>query len=258
MTVWRYPSVYRLGKAPFSNLVYNNEGVYASTADVPVNPQTGLRLQNGRNSGVFFQGGDPIWTDINGDYVIDEQDLVSAGNPIAKINGGIYSMLTYKNWTLTINASYTLMRDLLNVTQAKTFQNFYNPTSPNALVPIGEYDFWKPGADKTSGNVAKYPNPFDFRRAAAINPYRADQTLFMEDGSYWKINNVTFKYNFNRNWTKKNGYYIGQCICDIQQCVHFFKLFRARSRTGDIPWAGTISGGYPNRRSMALGANIQF
>ncbi|WP_162915569.1 SusC/RagA family TonB-linked outer membrane protein [Paraflavitalea soli] len=251
------PLVYRLGKAPFSNLVYNNEGVYASTADVPVNPQTGLRMQNGRNSGVFFQGGDPIWTDINGDYVIDEQDLVSAGNPVAKINGGINSMLTYKNWTLAINASYTLMRDLLNVTQAKTFQNFYNPTSPNALVPISEYDFWKPGADKTSGNVAKYPNPFDFRRAAAINPYRADQTLFMEDGSYWKINNVTFKYNFNRNWTKRMG------ITSANVYVTFNNVYTFSNYSGPDPELVTQlgrdnSGGYPNRRSMALGANIQF
>lgn len=253
----KVPIVYRLGKAPFSNLVYNNEGVYASTADVPVNPQTGLRLQNGRNSGVFFQGGDPIWTDINGDYIIDEQDLVSAGNPIAKINGGIYSMLTYKNWTLTINASYTLMRDLLNVTQAKTFQNFYNPTSPNALVPISEYDFWKPGADKTSGNVAKYPNPFDFRRAGVINPYRADQTLFMEDGSYWKINNVTFKYNFNRNWTKRMG------ITSANVYVTMNNVYTFSNYSGPDPELVTQlgrdnSGGYPNRRSMALGANIQF
>lgn len=252
------PLVYRLGKATFSNLVLQTEGVYGSTADVPVNPQTGLRLQNGRNSGIFFQGGDPIWTDINGDYMIDEQDLVSAGNPLPKVTGGFYSMVTYKNWTLTINGSYTLLRDVLNIPLAKTFQNFYYPTEANALVPIKEYNVWMPGTDKTTGTRnAQYPNPFDFRRAGQINPYREDQTLFMEDGSYWKINSMTFKYNFNRNWTKRLG------ITSANLYVTLNNVYTFSNYSGPDPELVTqlgrdISGGYPNRRSLALGANIQF
>jgi TonB-linked SusC/RagA family outer membrane protein len=252
------PIVYRLGKSPFSNLVYHTSGVFASTADVPVNPQTGLRLQKGRNSGIFFQGGDPRWTDINGDYIIDEQDLVSAGNPIPKITGGFNSLTTYKNFTLSVNVTYTLMRDLLNTSLAKTFQNFYNPTAANALVPINEYDFWKPGADKTSGSTAaKYPNPFDFRRAGQIDPYRSDQTLFMEDGSYWKINNVTLKYNFDRNWTKRMG------VTSANIYVTLNNVYTFSNYSGPDPELVTQlgrdnSGGYPNRRSLAVGANIQF
>ena len=254
----KLPLVYRLGKAPFANQLYNNEGVFASTADVPVNPQTGLRLQNGRNTGIFFQGGDPIWTDINGDYIIDEQDLVTAGNPWPKFTGGMNSMLTYKNWTFNMNVSYTLVRDVLNIPLAQTFQNFYNPTVPQALVPINEYDIWKPGGSKTSGSLnAKYPNPFDFRRAGQINPYRADQTLFQEDGSYWKINQMTFKYNFNRNWTKRIG------VTSAAVYVTLNNVYTFSNYSGPDPELVTqlgrdISGGYPNRRSMALGANIQF
>jgi len=251
------PIVYRLGKSPFSNLVYHTSGVYASTADVPVNPATGLRMQNGRNSGVFFQGGDPVWTDINGDYVIDEQDLVSAGNPIPRITGGLNSLTTYRNFTLSVNVTYTLMRDLLNASLARTFQNFYNPASPNALVPISEYDFWKPGTDKTSGNVAKYPNPFDFRRAGVINPYRTDQTLFMEDGSYWKINNITLKYNFNRNWTRRFNVNSANIYVTLNN-VHTFSNYSGPDPELVTQLGRDNSGGYPNRRSMAIGANIQF
>lgn len=252
------PIVYRLGKAPFSNLVYNNEGVYASTADVPVNPATGLRLQAGRNSGFFFQGGDPIWTDINGDYIIDEQDLVSAGNPLPKVQGGFNSMVTWKNFTFTLNGSYTLGRDILNIPLAQTFQNFYNPASANALVPIKEYNIWMPGSVKGSGSAnAKYPNPFDFRRATFLNPYRAEQSLFIEDGSYVKINSMTLKYNFNRTWTKTMG------ITSAAIYITLNNVYTFSNYSGPDPELVTslgrdISGGYPNRRSMAVGANIQF
>ncbi len=254
----KLPLVYRLGKPTFSNQLYHTEGVYASTADVPVNPQTGLRMQAGRGTGVFFQGGDPIWTDINGDYVIDEQDMVSAGNPTPKVTGGFNSMVTWKNFTLTINGSFTLIRDVLNLPLARTFQNFYNPAAPNALVPISEYDIWMPGSDKTTGSLnAKYPNPFDFTRAGQINPYREAQTLFMEDGSYWKINSMTFKYNFNRNWTRRMGINSANLYITLNN-VYTFSNYSGPDPELVTSLGRDISGGYPNRRSMALGANIQF
>lgn len=253
------PIVYRLGMSPFSNLVYHTAGVFASTADVPVNPQTGLRLQNGRNTGVYFQGGDPMFTDINGDYIIDEQDLVSAGNPLPRITGGFNSLTTYKNFTLSVNLSYTIKRDLLNSALSETFRNFYNPTSPNALVPIDEYDFWKPSADdKASGSAnATYPNPFDFRRANLIQPYRYNQTLFMEDGSYWKINNITLKYNFNRNWTRSVGVTSANVYLTLNN-VYTFSNYSGPDPELVSQLGRDVSGGYPNRRSMAVGMNIQF
>ncbi|MCH5597288.1 SusC/RagA family TonB-linked outer membrane protein [Niabella ginsengisoli] len=73
------PVVYRIGR-DLSPLLYYNQGVYASTGDVPVNPSTGLRQQLG-NQSFYFQGGDPKWVDVNGDYVIDERDLLPLGNP---------------------------------------------------------------------------------------------------------------------------------------------------------------------------------
>lgn len=254
----KIPVVYRLGRNALSNYIYHTQGVYASTADVPVNPATGKRQQLGRNSGFYFQGGDPRWTDINGDYVIDEQDLVTAGDPTPRITGGINSLATYKNFTLSMNLSYTLIRDIMNTAQARTFQNFYNPTAPNALAPIDEFDFWTPsGPGKETGNAAAYPNPFDFRRAGYLQPYRYNQTLFMEDGSYWKINNITFKYNFNRDWTKRYG------ITSANIYITANNVFTFSNYTGPDPelvsqLGRDNSGGYPQRRSVSVGTNIQF
>lgn len=64
------------------NYLYVYKGVYATDEDVPVNPLTGERLRMGGNTSTqaYFKAGDPIWVDVNGDYIIDEKDKVIVGN----------------------------------------------------------------------------------------------------------------------------------------------------------------------------------
>ncbi|MGN6162970.1 MAG: SusC/RagA family TonB-linked outer membrane protein [Flavisolibacter sp.] len=253
------PVVYRVGRSPFSNLLYNTVGVYNSTADVPVNIATGERQQLGRGNSYYFQGGDARWTDVNGDYIIDENDLLPIGDPVPKVTGGISSFNSYKDFQLTINASYTLNRDVLNTSQAAMFQNYNNPTILSALVPINDYNYWIPSPGvKGSGTVnAQYPNPYDFTRAGVMQPYRTNQTLFLEDGSYWKINNIILAYNMNRNFIKR----FGMTSCRLTLTAN--NVYTFSNYSGPDPELVTAlgrdnSGGYPNARTYAVGINIQF
>ncbi len=255
------PIVYKIGRnGTKANLMYVTDGVFGSTADVPVNPATGKRLQyGGGNTGFYFQGGDPHWVDINGDYVINEEDLVPVGSPIPVINGGITSYMTYKGFTLNINASYTLIRDILNTAMAAQFQNYSEPTTLSALLPISEFDYWRPsGTNKNVGSSnAKYPNPFDFRRAVTLKPFRTNQTLFMEDGSYWKINTITLSYNLQKALYSK----LGMTSCRIALTAN--NVYTFSNYSGPDPELVTdlgrdISNGYPNARSYSLNISIQF
>ncbi len=253
------PVIYRIGRNAISNLIYHTQGIYASTGDVPVNIATGRRQQLGSGTGYYFQGGDPRWTDINGDYIIDEKDLLPIGNPIPKVTGGLFSQMQYKGFQLNINASYTLFRDLLNASLSQTMQNFSRPTTMGALVPIDQYNYWKPSAtDKGSGTVnAQYPNPFDFRRAGVMQPFRSNQTLFLEDGSYWKINNIVLAYNLDRKFIER----FRMTSCRLTLTAN--NVFTFSNYSGPDPELVTQlgrdnSGGYPNARSYAVGLNVQF
>jgi hypothetical protein len=253
------PVIYRIGRNSLSNLLYHTQGVYASTGDVPVNIATGLRQRlGGSNTGFYFQGGDPRWTDVNGDYVIDQNDLLPIGNPVPKVTGGINSLTTYKDFQLSINASYTLYRDLLNSSLAGMFQNYTDPTALNALLPINQFGFWRPTVDKFSGTVdAAYPNPYDFRRAGQLQPFRTNQTLFLEDGSYWKINNIVLSYNVNRNFLSRYG------VSSLRFTLTANNVYTFSNYSGPDPELVTalgrdMSGGYPNARSYAAGISIQF
>lgn len=254
------PVVYKIGRNAISNLLLHTQGIYGSTADVPVNMATGRRQMLGTGTGFYFQGGDPRWTDINGDYIIDENDLLPIGDPVPKVTGGLYSQMIYKAFQLNVSVSYTLMRDLLNSSLANMFQSYITPTALNTLLPIENYNYWKPASatDKFTGSQnAQYPNPFDFRRAATLQPYRTNQTLFLEDGSYWKINNIVLVYNANRNFISR----FGMTSCRFTLTAN--NVFTFSNYSGPDPELVTalgrdISGGFPNARSYAVGVNIQF
>lgn len=255
--------LYRLGRNSLTNILYNTKGIYATNGDVAIDPATGLRYKtyNGTKP-VYFQGGDPYYADINGDYVLDYKDMVPAGNSFPQITGGITNFIKYKQYSVNINMSYTYKRDILNNAMASMFQNFADPLSTNNLVPIEQYNYWR-----SAGDNAKYPNPYDYMRFGNYSakssdgqqflPYRYNQTMFQEDGSYLKINSITLAYTFDRKALRKVG------ISSARVYVTGNNLYTFSSYTGPDPenvseLGRDMSGGYPSRRSYSLGLNVQF
>src|SRR5690606_20544586 len=147
----------------------------------------------------YFRAGDPVFVDVNGDYIIDERDLTIVGNSQPRMTGGVNLNLRYKALSMNINTSFTLRRDIINASLAQRFGFFNNPQGTNAasngvLVPISAYNFWTP-----DNRIADYPNPYDYTRVNMMTPFRENQTLFMEDGSYFKINGISVAYALNQN-----------------------------------------------------------
>lgn len=259
------PVLYRLGRNTLSNELYFTDGVYANDKTVPTDPMTGLPQQviNGTSS-VYLHGGSPHWADINGDYKIDDNDFVTVGNPEPKVVGGINSYTTWNNFSLNINVSYTLYRDLLNTNVASLFQHFGNPVNTYPvippLLPIGDFNYWKPATggkpgDGTPGAV--YANPFDFTQYNIVQPFRYNQTVFMEDGSYWKINNITLGYNIPRKSTER-WHITSTRIYVTANNVYTFSKYTGPDPENVTALGRDQSGGYPSRRSYSFGINVQF
>ena len=255
--------VNKLGINTMSNYLYIYKGVYATDEDVPVDPATGRRLRVGGNNisadnpNAYFKAGDPIWVDLNGDYIIDEKDKAIVGNSQPRVNGGMSINLRYKSLSLFTSFSFLLRRDIINKVLADNFKSFNNPNVSGdglqgsaALAPIGAYDFWTPT------NVhADYPNPYDYQHSSVIDPFRADQTLFMEDGSYFKINAITLSYSLPKKWTD----YIRIRYASIRMSLTNIYTFSKYSginpeNVNSLGW--DTSGGYPNARTFSMGLSI--
>ncbi|MDR1716087.1 MAG: SusC/RagA family TonB-linked outer membrane protein [Prevotella sp.] len=253
----------RLGMNTTSMLMYVNKGVYATDEDVPVDPATGKRLRVGGNntSEAYFKAGDPIWVDINGDYVIDENDKVVVGDAAKRLTGGLWINFSYKNFSINTSTSFVLGRDVVNEVLAARFDAYTTPLlntvdklKTNAsLAPIEKYNFWT----ETNRYNATYPNPFDYIHAAVIDPFRADQTLFVEDGSYFKINSISVAYRIPKSWIK----YMRVRSVSLKGSVNNIYTFSAYSGISPESVNGLgrdKSGGYPNRRTWTMGVVIDL
>ncbi|WP_206367071.1 SusC/RagA family TonB-linked outer membrane protein [Sphingobacterium sp. SGG-5] len=250
-----FHTLYRLGRNSMSFVLFDYRGTFATDGDVPVNPATGEPYKTAE--GYYFQGGDPYWTDLNGDYILDNSDMVVVGNAQPKMTGGINTFLRYKGISLNAQLSYTYGRDVINAALAKQMESYGSPfgryggRKESTLLPLDRYDFWR-----QSGDVSALPNPFDFRRTA-VRPFRANQTLFMEDGSYLKVNYITLGYNFPREWTQKYS------VTSMRVYVTGNNLYSFSSYSGPNPELVTSAGydrtdGYPTPRSYTVGLSVQF
>lgn len=103
-----------------------------------------------------------------------------------------------------VNTSFTFKRDAINTVLANTLDAYTSPVRKEieklrkdaALAPIERYNFWT--EDNRYG--AKYPNPYDYHHNKVIDPFRENQTLFLEDGSFFKINTVSLSYRLPKKW----------------------------------------------------------
>ncbi|MDR3244846.1 MAG: SusC/RagA family TonB-linked outer membrane protein [Prevotellaceae bacterium] len=246
--------VNRIGSNTMANNLYVYKGVYATDADVPVDPATGRRLRIGGNTTdmAYFRAGDPIWADVNGDYIIDAKDKMVIGNSQARATGGMNLNFSYKNFALSANTVFVMRRDIINAALADRFATYSDPLSQKALVPISAYNFWTP-----VNTNAEYPNPFDFTRSRVMNPFRRDQTLFMEDGSYFKIGNASLTYTVPKELTGRLRINTVRFTASVNN-IYTFSNYSGINPENVTSLGYDNSGGYPNARNWALGVNINF
>lgn len=256
--------VNRLGSNALSNYLLVNKGVYATDEDVPVNPATGERMKvsnNKKNGYVYLAAGDPIWADINGDYIIDDRDKVVVGNSQPRLTGGFNINLKYKAFSINTNFSFVMKRDIINAALADRFGAYGDPLSQNlyemgALTPIESYSFWT--QDRVN---AKYPNPFDYirggRKDHQVNFFRRDQTLFMEDGSYFKINGISVAYTFPKKILEYFNLHRLQLNASVNN-IYTFTNYSGVNPENVNSLGYDVSGGYPNSRNYTVGVSIDF
>lgn len=190
------------GKPLYTYRVWEIDGVYPTTADVPVDPVTGSRIRQAWAGGNQYEGGDPKRVDQNGDYIIDNNDLVANGNPDPKLYGGWNNTISYKNFSLQVFCNFIYKRNILNgylsdkLNGASSLANLQWGEISGPASDLGNYSFWR-----QSGDQADY---------ARIIPRNVDQwhiqsSQFIEDGSFFRIKFVTLGYSLPNTLAESLG-----------------------------------------------------
>jgi TonB-linked SusC/RagA family outer membrane protein len=224
-----------------------NEGIYESDAAVPVNPSTGRKMSY---QGVTLHAGDPIWKDLNGDYVINDADRVMKGRQVPAAQGYFSNTFRYRQLELNVLCNYAFGRKIINQAMADRF-DFAQREGQDDINSIREINYWA----KVDGDYDKYPlyNPW-----SAVNPYQPNQSLFLENGSFIKMRAVTLTYYLRTKWMQRSG------IEQLRIYGTANNIWTWTPYSGGDPEATDYFGydqGYynwPAPRSFTLGFNFQF
>jgi len=122
-----------------------------------------------------------------------------------------------------------------------------------ALAPIERYNFWT----ENNRYNAKYPNPYDYIHNDIIDPFREEQTLFVEDGSYFKLNTVSLSYRFPKEWLsffRVSGVTLKASVNNIWT----FSKYSGISPESVTGLGRDNSGGYPNARTWTVGVVLNL
>ena len=210
--------------------------------------------------------GDYIFEDRNNDGVINQDDRTYIGNPEPKFTYGIGNTFTYKNFDLTVSLSGSYGNEVVNY-QRRWLENPRENT--NLLKTASTYaqlSLIDPNGPNDYRNVKiTGGDPYMPRMAASSAASSSNfrySNRFVEDGSYLRIQNVSFGYFFPKKWVTKIG------ISDLKLYANLQNLYTFTKYTGYDPEIGSLNQSalltgidnarYPSPRIYTFGLNLTF
>lgn len=193
--------------------------------------------------------GDVKYKDINGDGVIDPKDKTFIGNPHPDFTFGFTNNFKYKNLDLSVFLQGSYGNDVMNLTKraGTTNASLYD----NQLVDALDYY----SASNTSSNN---PRPI----ANTANNNLVISSRYVEDGSYIRIQNVTFGYSFPRDIIDRIKMSRLRLYATAQNLFTFTKYTGYDPEIGsfnqNVLLSGIDNGRYPISRTFSLGLNVEF
>ncbi|MDR0824451.1 MAG: TonB-dependent receptor [Prevotella sp.] len=212
--------------------------------------------------------GDYIYKDMDGNGVINEEDRTVIGNPEPKFTFGIGNTFSYKGFDLTIALSGSYGNDVVNY--ARRFMENPRRNTSNLFAYALDYarvDLVDPNGANDYRNVhivGGDPRASRLAIGQKASDYNfAFSDRFVEDGSYLRIQNISFGYNLPRKLISRAGIQNLKIYTNIQN-LHTFTKYKGYdpevgSSYEDGNWlTGFDNGRYPSPRIYTVGINVTF
>ncbi|GAA4838164.1 TonB-dependent receptor [Algivirga pacifica] len=162
--------------APVSQFyMFKTNGVFQSQSAIDnyVGPEGDLIQPNAKP-------GDVIYVDVNGDGIIDSNDITDVGSPLPTLEYGLNASLSYKGLDLSLFFQGVYGNKILNV-------NAYESEAPNSGYNIASklLDAWTP--ENPTSTI-----PRNVQVDNNNNYMMSDR--FLEDGAYLRLKNIQLGY----------------------------------------------------------------
>lgn len=204
--------------------------------------------------GVSVQPGDLKFVDRNGDGIIDSKDRYVLGNAFPRYTFGFTYNVAWKGLDFSIFAQGVGKRDMM--LRGELMEPFHSNYS--YCIYKHQLDFWTP-----TNTDAKYPRLSEPGSSSSQNNFRMGSDLYILDGSYLRIKNITLGYTIPKTLTAKVGieklrvYVTGQNLFTF--CHNSFIDPESSEFGSNMTNSGGNSGrNYPVLKYYGFGLDLEF
>lgn len=215
---------------------YVTDGIFQNQAEVDAHAS-----QFGAGASANAKPGDIRFKDLNGDGQINLADRTEIGDPIPDATMGINVQLNYKGFDFIAYGFASIGNDMIrNYERAQTDVNRMNYT----------LDRWH--GEGTSNTVPRVTT------GATSNNLFSD--YFVEDASYFRIQNVQLGYTLNPEFTQKAWISKLRIYAGVNNLYTFTKYrgYDPGASSGNPLGSGIDFGFYPVPRTYLFGVNLNF
>jgi TonB-dependent starch-binding outer membrane protein SusC len=210
-------------------------------------------LNNGINYGLPVDPrklwlGDVRFKDLNGDKIIDDKDVTVIGDPNPKFTYGMTNTVNYKNFDFSVFVYGSYGADIFNYTRMYT-ERLSSPYNNQLVTVLDRYTATNP-----NGTLPRFNQWHG-------NNYRISDR-FIEDGSFFRIQNVSLGYNLPKTLISKAKLTNARIYASVQNLKTFTGYSGYDPELGaynnQATFVNVDMGHYPNPRTYTVGANIEF
>ena len=188
--------------------------------------------------------GDPLFKDINGDGVVNGDDLTDIGNAIPKFTYGITLTAAYKGFDLTVFGTGSYGNKIFNCINRPDY------ATSNKMKEVMYDDRWTP--TNTTGTKPR-------AGANDIDKY-VDSSAMIYDGSYFKFKQIQLGYTLPQNLIKKVGISHTRLYVSLDDFFTITKYpgFDPEASANSTTGMGVDKGAYPTSKKVVFGLNLEF
>ena len=188
--------------------------------------------------------GDPMFVDVNGDGVVNNDDMTDIGNAIPKITYGITLTAAYKGFDLTVFGTGAAGNKIFNCINRPDY------ATSNKMKEVMYDDRWTPS--NTNGTKPR-------AGANDLDKY-VDSSAMIYDGSYFKFKQIQLGYTLPKSLLSKVGISHSRVYCSLDDFFTISKYpgFDPEASANATTGMGVDKGAYPTSKKVVLGFNIEF
>ncbi len=204
---------------------------------------TDVKLAEYQKINPLARMGDVVYIDQNGDGQMSDLDRVYSGSGLPDYEIGFNYQLNYNQWDLYMNWYSALGQEIMNGAKATAFAYgrakdlvyAWSESNPNTSIPAYR------------GDIKKHEN------------YIGYSDLWLEDGSYIRLKNITLGYTVPQKVTEKLHLQKLRFYMSAQNALTITKYSGYDPEIGgSIISRGLDKGNYPSAAVYMLGMNLNF